>query len=137
MAYREVGAFDAKTRLSEPLRQVELSRALLRGMTEREVFVPEIWHLEVLNALVTGQRRGAVATAKVDAFLARLDALPIRTWEISHSHRKPALFALAARHGLGAYDAAYLELAMQLGAALPTFDRKLAVARDAAGVPAI
>jgi predicted nucleic acid-binding protein len=117
--------------------EAELSRALLRGMTERDVFVPEIWHLEVLNALVTGQRRGVIAAAKVDAFLARLDALPIRTWEISYSHRKPALFALAARHGLSAYDAAYLDLAFQLGAALPTFDRKLAAARDAAGVPAI
>jgi predicted nucleic acid-binding protein len=116
--------------------EAELSRTLLRGMIGRDVVVPEIWHLEVLNALVTGCRRGVITETKVIAFLTRLDALPIRTWEVSHRDRKPALFALAARHGLSAYDAAYLDLAIQLGAALPTFDRKLAAARDAAGVPA-
>jgi predicted nucleic acid-binding protein len=116
--------------------EAELSRALLRDMTAHDVVVPEIWHLEVLNALVTGHRRGVITAAKVEAFLTRLDALPIRTWEISNRHRKPALFALAARYGLSAYDATYLDLAMQLGAALPTFDRKLAAARDLAGVSA-
>jgi predicted nucleic acid-binding protein len=116
--------------------EAELSRDLLRGMIGREVFVPEIWHLEVINALIVGSRRGVITAVKVDAFLARLDALPIRTWETSNRHRKPALFALAGRHGLSAYDTAYLDLAIQLGAALPTFDRKLAAARDAAGVSA-
>jgi predicted nucleic acid-binding protein len=117
--------------------EAESARALLGGIIEQDVFVPEIWHLEVLNALVTATRRGVITAAKVDAFLARLDALPIRTWEVSQRHRKPTLFALAARHGLSAYDAAYLDLALHLGAALPTFDRKLAAARDAAGAPAI
>jgi predicted nucleic acid-binding protein len=89
--------------------EAELSRDLLRGMIGREVFVPEIWHLEVVNALIVGSRRGVITAAKVDAFLARLDAL-------------------AGRHGLSACDTACLDLAIQLGAALPTFDSKLAAA---------
>ena len=74
-----------------------MARSLLNGLTTHEVRVPEIWHLEVLNALVTARRRGVVSPAKA---------------------------------------AAYLDLAMRRGAAPVTFDRKLAAARDLAGVPA-
>jgi predicted nucleic acid-binding protein len=41
--------------------------------------------------------------------------------------------ALARQHGLSAYDATYLELALRKGAVLATFDRKLADAMQNAG----
>jgi predicted nucleic acid-binding protein len=41
---------------------------------------------------------------------------------------------LGRRHGLTAYDATYLELAMRTGGMLATFDRKLADAARVAGV---
>lgn len=41
--------------------------------------------------------------------------------------------ALARHHELSAYDATYLDLALRSGAALATFDRKLADAMREAG----
>jgi predicted nucleic acid-binding protein len=96
--------------------------------------VPELWHLEVLNALIVGQRKGAISVAKATDFLTRLDALPIRTQSESLAGRKEQLFSLAREHDLSAYDAAYLDLAICSGSALATFDRRLGLARDRAGV---
>jgi predicted nucleic acid-binding protein len=47
-----------------------------------------------------------------------------------------ALDEVAASHGLSAYDAAYLELALRRGIALATQDEALIAARVKAGVPA-
>ena len=47
-----------------------------------------------------------------------------------------ALDDIAARHGLSAYDAAYLELALRRGLALATQDRALTAALTKAGVSA-
>ena len=43
--------------------------------------------------------------------------------------------ALAAQHGLSVYDATYLWLAMDVDGELATFDRDLARAATAEGVP--
>ena len=48
----------------------------------------------------------------------------------------PALDALAARHGLSAYDASYLELALRLKLPLATLDKALLEAMTQAGVAA-
>jgi len=54
--------------------------------------------------------------------------------------REPATISivdeLASRHGLSAYDAAYLELALRRGLPLATQDAVLAGAMVKAGVPA-
>jgi predicted nucleic acid-binding protein len=108
--------------------------ALLVRLAEVDALVPELWHLEVLNALIVAQRRGFISVAKATDFLARLDALPIRTQSESLAGRKEQLFSLAREHDLSAYDAAYLDLAIRSGSALATFDRRLGAARDKAGV---
>jgi len=46
-----------------------------------------------------------------------------------------SLHGLAGEHGLSAYDAAYLELALRKKAGLATGDRELAAAAEKAGVP--
>jgi predicted nucleic acid-binding protein len=111
------------------------ARDLLGRLASSEALVPELWHLEVLNALIVGQRRGFVSTAKASDFIAHLDALPIRTEDASFADRKEQIFSLAREHELSAYDAAYLDLAIRRSAPLATFDRRLAAARDRAGVP--
>jgi predicted nucleic acid-binding protein len=115
--------------------EAKAALTLLARFRDDEALVPDLWHLEVANALVVGNRRGAISAAKVSDFLARLDALPIRTDATPASERKERLFALAREHELSAYDAAYLDLAMRTGSPLATFDRRLAGARDRAGVP--
>jgi predicted nucleic acid-binding protein len=115
--------------------EAEQAKAVLRDLKRRPVFVPVLWHVEVLNALVVAHRRGVVTLSKATDFLAKLDRLPIQTDEIAVPSRKDAIFALAGQYGLTAYDATYLELALRTGAALVTFDKKLTQARSAAGIP--
>ena len=60
--------------------------------------------------------------------------LPIVTDATSHAHAASASFALSIQYGLSVYDAAYLELALRLGALLATNDQRLQVATREAGV---
>jgi predicted nucleic acid-binding protein len=114
----------------------EAGRAIahLDRLAAEEALVPELWHLEVTNALVVAQRRDVISTARAHDFLSRLGALPIRTHAATFADRRERLFDLGREHGLSAYDAAYLDLALQTGAALATFDRRLADAAKRAGV---
>lgn len=114
----------------------EAARALehLDRLTLEEAIVPELWHLEIANALLVAQRRAVISTARAHGFLSRLDALPIGTHPATFADRRERLFDLGREHGLSAYDATYLELALQTGAALATFDRRLAGAAARAGV---
>ena len=57
--------------------------------------------------------------------------------QIHQEPRNSEVLGLARRHALTTYDAAYLELALRLGATLATLDRKLARAADAEGVEVI
>jgi predicted nucleic acid-binding protein len=88
------------------------ARGYLDRLTGEEAVVPELWHLEVANALVVAQRRAAISTARVHDFLSRLSALPIRTPPATFADRRERLFDLGREHGLSAYDAAYLDPAL-------------------------
>ena len=48
-----------------------------------------------------------------------------------------SLFAIARQYELSAYDATYIDLALRNGAALVTFDQRLAQARDSIGLSAL
>jgi predicted nucleic acid-binding protein len=110
------------------------ARIHLERLAKEDAIVPELWHLEIANALVVAQRRAVISTARGHDFLSRLDALPIRTHPATFADRRARLFDLGREHDLSAYDAAYLDLALQSGGALATFDRRLADAAKKAGV---
>jgi predicted nucleic acid-binding protein len=78
-------------------------------------------------------RRKRITFDQIDDFLTRLKALPIDAAE-----QLPAelleLPALAQKHSLTNYDAAYLALAMRLNLPLATTDADLRRAAAAAGV---
>lgn len=84
---------------------------------------PDLLPYEMANVAVNKLRRGLAQTA-VRASLADLQALGIELHPIDAS----VALDLAARHGLSAYDAAYLALADRLRCPLYTFDRRLAEA---------
>lgn len=115
--------------------EVERANRALSYLDQNAAVVPEIWHLEVLNGLVTGRRRGVITVAAVVSFIVKLDRLPIQTDALPISERKAEIFALAREYELTAYDAVYLDLALRTGGALLSFDRRLTRAQHAAGVP--
>ncbi|MCB1254766.1 MAG: type II toxin-antitoxin system VapC family toxin [Austwickia sp.] len=93
---------------------------------------PPLWEAEVTNVLVAAERRGRTTPADSARFLALLDALPIEVAD--HDPSKDQVLGAAREHGLSAYDATYLVTAMLHGAALATFDERLAAAARSAGV---
>ncbi len=110
------------------------TEAALQATTTHDVWVPALWLLEVGNLLLSAQRRKRVTADKRRELAAAAAALRLEV------DREPvtitALDELAARHGLSAYDAAYLELAIRRRLPLATLDEALLTAMTQAGVAA-
>lgn len=86
---------------------------------------PSFWPHEVLNALLVGERRKRISKELLQSFLKDLSTLPIGLQQLS----SPAVFdrvqRLSREHGLTSYDAAYLDLALELELPLATVDDEL------------
>jgi predicted nucleic acid-binding protein len=95
--------------------------------------VPAVWPLEVANAVLMGERRQRGTTTKASVWLRFLRSLPITVDDETHLRAWGDTLDLARTHGLTAYDAAYLELALRRGLPLATLDKKLRAAAKAAG----
>lgn len=96
-----------------------LRRLLLEGAT-----APAHWSLEVGNGLRFGERRGRLDHGRLEAAESLLSDLfvDLVTVDIAMMFRA---IAVARRHDLTVYDAAYLELASTRGLGLATIDRQL------------
>lgn len=97
-----------------------------------EAVVPALWRLELANVLVVAERRKRLTEADTVKFLDLLDGLPI--YVVPDAGSTAAFITLARAHGLTAYDAVYLDVALRTGLPLATLDHRLADAARAAGV---
>lgn len=100
-------------------------------LIESGALVPQLWHLETRNALLTAERRGRLSVAEISERLDALKGLPIRTDD------RPDLqvaFEMAGLHDLSYYDAIYLELARRREGELATLDGALSLAAVAEGI---
>jgi predicted nucleic acid-binding protein len=113
--------------------ELECAECALLALETAEVSVPALWHIEIANALLVGERRKVVTEAQVINYLSRLSFLPIITDDATIMSRRDLSMALAREHTLSAYDAVYLDLALRKNAELATFDIKLANAMRQAG----
>ena len=86
---------------------------------------PSFWTHEVLNALLVGEKRKRISRELVGAFLDDLAALPIVLEQFSAEIVFDRIQKLSREHGLNAYDAAYLDLALDSGLPLATLDEDL------------
>ena len=107
---------------------------LLASMSQDSAIVPSLWHFEVVNALLVGERRGMISEAETADFLGRLNALPIETDSADLGLARVAILRSAREFQLSSYDASYLELAIRRGALMATFDQRLLASAGAAGV---
>jgi predicted nucleic acid-binding protein len=114
----------------------EAADAVLRRVAAEGAVAPELlWH-ELRNILLMAARRNRLPETEVVPALLRLRRLPIEAAETT-SGGDAKLVALAVRHGLTAYDAAYLLLASDRGLPLATADRALRRSAAAEGVARI
>ncbi len=111
---------------------IEVSERIAAGA---RVVVSTFWRYEVLNALLVGEKRKRLTPHLTNAFLDDLRRLPI---EADRQATEAIVFdttqSLCRKHGLTAYDAAYLELAIRHGYDLATVDDDLEKAARAEGV---
>jgi predicted nucleic acid-binding protein len=87
--------------------------------------VPLSWRLEVANALYLAERNKRITPSFRRNALDDLSALPIATDTRTLDFAWTETYALAQRHRLTTYDAAYLELAIREGLPLATRDEGL------------
>jgi predicted nucleic acid-binding protein len=125
-----VGRFvlDASTVLTWCFPDEESQKA--REISERiasgdMVVVPPFWPHEILNALLMGERRKRLTPGLTQTFIADLNRLPVELDQPAPANVFDKTQALCRKHGLTAYDAAYLEIAMRDGYALATVDDDL------------
>jgi predicted nucleic acid-binding protein len=110
------------------------ARTLLARVADEAAVVPGLWRLEIGNALLSAERRGRIKPERVDAVWRQLGELPIDIDQETNTRAWSSSAALARRHGLTLYDAAYLELAARRSLPLATFDGPLARAAAAENV---
>jgi len=108
------------------------TEALLDRVRDEGGMVPALWEYEVCNALLSAMRRGWLDQAASTRIITLLRNINLRVVQSTFDMRR--VFALASAHGLSAYDAAYLDLAMSQGVPLATLDQRLIDAATATGV---
>ncbi|NKI35167.1 type II toxin-antitoxin system VapC family toxin [Wenzhouxiangella sp. XN79A] len=95
------------------------------AMAGKELFAPDLLDHEIVSVALKKSAAGHPDIA--EHALVDLDAIQLTRCRVEAD----AQFRLAERTGLTAYDAAYLQLALELRAPLVTFDRLLGrIARD-------
>jgi predicted nucleic acid-binding protein len=101
-----------------------------RASTEAVIVPGLFWH-EIRSVLVVAERKERVEADAAEYHIERLRTLRFVTDDNQNDRQT---VALARRHGLSGYDAAYLETAKRRGAKLATLDKKLAAAAGEEGV---
>lgn len=107
---------------------------LLDLVTEHGAVVPSLWYLECANGLAMAERRGRIDSTGIVRAIGLLRQLPLEVDDVAPSRALDDVLALARRHGLTAYDAGYLDLALRRGLPLATDDGPLRAVASAIGV---
>lgn len=95
------------------------------------IMVPPLFFLEVMNVLNVMQRRKRMDQAQVERALQLLQRLPVTVdVEVALLPAIMRLREMMCKHGLTAYDAAYLELAQRRNLPLSTLDQALRCAAE-------
>ncbi len=112
-----------------------LADAALERLAEEGALVPSPWSLEVVNVLLAAERARRITASDSARFLELIGDLPITVLETPFKRAAAQVAALGREHGLSAYDAAYLDLAMREGLPLASRDKTLCHAATECGVP--
>ena len=111
------------------------AETVLASLKQSHAHVPSLWALEAANVIAKAESKGHVTEARSQAFLSLLVRLNIAVDKATSEHALGETLNLARRYKLSSYDAAYLELALRMGAPLATLDADLGKAAKKAGVP--
>jgi predicted nucleic acid-binding protein len=99
--------------------------SILERLSAAVAYVPSVWSLEVVNVLLSAERKKYIGQADSVRFISLLSQLPIFVEYESPEKAMKDLLGLARAHNLSSYDSSYLDLAMRKGLPLATLDEKL------------
>jgi predicted nucleic acid-binding protein len=111
------------------------TEGLLDALGTQVLWAPTLWVLECTNVLQSAQRRRRIDATRRATIAGELNELPVRL--DTEAPDFVGLDRLAATHGLSAYDAAYLELALRRSLVLVSLDTRLIAAAEALGHPVL
>ena len=111
------------------------TEGLLDTLGIQVLWAPTLWVLECTNVLQSAQRRRRIDAGRRAEIAGELSELPVRLDPATPDF--VSLDRLAATHGLSAYDAAYLELALRRSLVLVSLDARLIAAAKALGHPVL
>lgn len=115
----------------------DVSEMAFDTVVESGAVVPGLWFFEVANGLQIAARGNRIPGSYRDESLLDLRKLSIAIDRDSEANAWGAGVALADRHRLTLYDAAYLELAQRRRLPLATLDKALQRAAHAEGIAMI
>jgi predicted nucleic acid-binding protein len=98
------------------------------------IVVPALWRLEVVNVVLKKERQRLISEEQGLCFIRALDALDVESVEPPKARTLEELMLFSRPHQLSAYDAVYLELALNRQAALLSLDSNLLAAARRLGV---
>lgn len=108
---------------------------IVSALRDGDAVVPGLWRFEVANALDTSRRRGRIDDAGFAYILGLVENI-----RVTHDTEPPSMgsiVALSREHGVTAYDAAYLSLALRRALPLATTDQRLRAVAGECGVPLV
>ncbi len=112
--------------------QDDYALAVWQSMAEAQAVVPALWHLEMGNILSRALKAGRITAQALDDCWGRLALVGLDTRPMLGDARHWT--QRAADWGLTAYDACYLDTALQQRLPLATKDKQLADAARRVGV---
>ena len=112
----------------------ERDDAVRTAFPDAALHVPAHWATEVASLISKAERRERITCEERNAHLNEAGAI-LATGTIAQPALSRATIDSAVQKNLTAYDAAYLELALRLGASLASNDGDLNDAARARGVP--
>ena len=101
------------------------AESVLRSLSNAEAVVPNLWHLEAANVLLSAANRKELEISAVERFTVQLENLPITVDTLTSNQVFGHTMSLAKAYRLSSYDAAYLELALRENLPLATLDKHL------------
>ncbi len=111
-----------------------LKHLVALGQREAEALVPAVWCDEIANVLLTMERSKKLPAILVAKWSQAFCTLPITVFPAYIDQSLTEIRPLAQAHGLSAYDASYLHLALREQVPLATLDRQLIKAAPKVGV---
>jgi predicted nucleic acid-binding protein len=128
---------DASITLAWLLGETETAEPVMREAERRGILAPALWVLEIANGIAMAARRKRIQSNQRQILLKLVAGLSISLDPARTLADALEIDALAARHDLTIYDAAYLELAIRRRSALASLDRDLRAAAAREGVPVL